>query len=56
MDEAPGPIHVREAVEFWRQRFRGERGLDYRGPGFTKRLLRALDRMASESNTGGAHF
>lgn len=56
LDESPGPIHVREAVEFWRQRFRSERGLEYRGPDFTKRLLRALDRMASESRLTGGRY
>lgn len=53
MGEAPGPIHVREAVEFWRRRLREPRAVGYRGPEFTKQLLRALDRMASEGRMGG---
>jgi hypothetical protein len=53
LEEPPGPIHVREAVEYWRQKLRTEDHLRYRGPEFSKRLLRALDRMAHEARPGG---
>lgn len=56
LDEAPGPIHVREAVEYWRQRLRTEGMMEYRGADFGRQLLRALDRMASEARTGGTHL
>jgi len=45
-DEPPGPIHVREAVDFWRRKVRSGNTLQYRGQDFVSRLQRALDRMA----------
>ena len=54
MDAPPGPIHVREAIDFWRRRLRTEAGLEHQGPDFGERMLRALDRMADESRSGGA--
>ncbi len=53
LDESTGPIHVREAMDFWRQRLRSEDGLHHQGPDFTSRLVRALDRMAAEAKGGG---
>jgi hypothetical protein len=53
MDAPPGPIHVREAMDFWRQRLRTENGLKHQGPDFVKRLMRSLDRMAAESKSVG---
>jgi hypothetical protein len=52
MDEPPGPIHVREAVEFWRRKMRSESPVAYRGPDFGERLVAALDRMATEARPG----
>ncbi len=46
-DEAPGPIHVREAVDFWRRQLRSGTDLLYRGQDFVNRLQRALDRMGA---------
>ncbi len=43
----PGPIHVREAVEFWRRRILSGSVPDDRGPDFAEALLAAMDGMAS---------
>lgn len=56
LDEATGPIHVREAMDFWRHRLRVEEGLQHQGPDFTNRMIRALDRMAVESKRGGSRL
>jgi len=53
LDTSPGPIHVREAMDFWRQKLRAEGGPEHQGPEFTDRLMRALDRMAAESKGAG---
>lgn len=53
LDEAPGPIHVREAMDFWRQKLRTGDDLHHQGPDFTERLIRALDRMSAEAKSGG---
>jgi len=43
---APGPIHVREALDFWRRRIAAGSVPQHRGPEFTERLLSAMDEMA----------
>jgi hypothetical protein len=48
----PGPIHVREAVEFWRRRAPHSAALAGRGPDFPGRVLRALDDMTMSAATG----
>jgi hypothetical protein len=49
LDASPGPIHVREAMDFWRRKLRDEVRLEHQGPDFNGRMMRALDRMAAES-------
>lgn len=48
----PGPIHVREAVEFWRRRAPDSAALARRGPDFPGRFLRALDDMTTSAAAG----
>ena len=42
----PGPIHVREALEFWRQRFLVGEAPRHLGADFVARMLRAFNLMA----------
>jgi hypothetical protein len=50
----PGPIHVREAVEFWRRRAPDSAALARRGADFPGRFLRALDAMTTSVAAGGS--
>ncbi len=43
----PSPIHVREALEFWRRRVAVGLVSEHRGPDFTKKVVAAIDEMAS---------
>lgn len=49
----PGPIHVREAVEFWRRRALSEEALSHQGPDFPIQFLGALDAMTANASPGG---
>jgi hypothetical protein len=46
---SPGPIHVREALEFWREQFMEGGMPSHLGPGFLRRMLRAFNLMGGNA-------